>query len=106
MLLGTTLSAGTLTMGGGTLISPAFLISGGLLTGNGLITASGGDTGVCADGVCNTGGTVLPVGTLTIQGNYRQTAGTLAYQLSPSESSGKTRNQGNREAGRHSRSEH
>src|SRR4051794_17369467 len=34
VLLGTTLSAGTLRMSGGTIISPEFLMSGGLLTGS------------------------------------------------------------------------
>jgi hypothetical protein len=76
-------------MTGGTLISPEMLISGGLLTGNGTIISVGGDTDVCDTGVCNTGGTVMPVGTLTIQGNYMQTGGTLAYQLSPTGASGK-----------------
>jgi uncharacterized protein with beta-barrel porin domain len=87
-VLSTTLSAGTLAMTGGTLDSPEMLISGGLLTGNGTIVAAGGNTGVCDTGVCNTGGTVMPVGTLTIQGNYTQTGGVLAYQLSPTGASG------------------
>ena len=87
-VLSTTLSAGTLAMTGGTLVSPEMLISGGLLTGNGTIVAAGGNTGVCDTGVCNTGGTVMPVGTLTIHGNYTQTGGMLAYQLSPSGASG------------------
>ena len=87
-VLSTTLSAGTLAMTGGTLVSPEMLISGGLLTGNGTIVAAGGNTGVCDTGVCNTGGTVMPVGTLTIQGNYTQTGGVLAYQLSPTGASG------------------
>jgi subtilase-type serine protease len=88
-VLSTTLSAGTLAIGGGTLSSPEVLISGGLLSGNGTIIAGGGNTGLCATGVCNTGGTVLPVGTLAIQGNYTQTGGVLAYQLSPASASGK-----------------
>ena len=50
--------------------------------------AAGGTTGVCDTGVCNTGGTVVPVRTLTIQGNYTQTGGVLAYRLSPSSASG------------------
>jgi outer membrane autotransporter protein len=87
-VLSTTLSAGTLTMSGGTLSSPEMLLSGGLLTGNGTIISNGGDTGLCATGVCNTGGRVIPVGTLSIQGNYTQTGGVLAYQLSPSGASG------------------
>jgi uncharacterized protein with beta-barrel porin domain len=82
-VLSTTLSAGTLAMSGGVLSSPEMLISGGLLTGDGTIVAAGGDTGVCDTGVCNTGGTVMPVGTLAIQGNYTQTGGMLAYQVSP-----------------------
>ena len=87
-VLSTRLSAGTLAMTGGSLVSPEMLISGGLLTGNGTIVAAGGNTGVCDTGVCNTGGTVMPVGTLAIQGNYTQTGGVLAYQLSPSGASG------------------
>ena len=87
-VLSTTLSAGTVAMSGGVLSSPEMLISGGLLTGNGMIVAAGGNTGVCSTGVCNTGGTVMPVGTLTIQGNYTQTGGVLAYQLSPTGASG------------------
>jgi uncharacterized protein with beta-barrel porin domain len=87
-VLSTTLTAGTLSMRGGTLSSPEVLISGGLLTGNGTITAGGGDTGLCATGVCNIGGTVMPVATLTIEGNYTQTGGMLAYQLSPTSASG------------------
>jgi hypothetical protein len=38
--------------------------------------------------VLNTGGTVMPIGTLAIQGNYTQTGGMLAYQLTPSSASG------------------
>jgi hypothetical protein len=88
-VLSTTLSAGTLTMSGGTLASPEVLISGGGLTGNGTIVAAGGDTGVCSTGVCNTGGTVMPEGTLAIRGNYTQSgSGVLAYQLSPTAASG------------------
>ena len=40
VLLGTTLSDGTLTMAGGTLATSQFLMSGGLLTGNGTIAGS------------------------------------------------------------------
>jgi uncharacterized protein with beta-barrel porin domain len=98
-VLSTTLSAGTLTMTGGTLVSPEMLISGGLLTGNGTIVAAGGNTGVCDTGVCNTGGTVMPVGTLAIQGNYTQTGGVLAYQLSPSGASGTLAVQGTAKLG-------
>jgi outer membrane autotransporter protein len=87
-VLSTTLAAGTLAMAGGTLSSPEVLISGGLLTGTGTIVADGGNTGLCATGVCNTGGTVMPVGTLTVEGNYTQTGGALAYQLTPSSASG------------------
>lgn len=87
-VLSTTLSDGTLTMTGGTLASPEMLISGGLLAGNGTIIAGGGNTDVCSTGVCNTGGTVMPIGTLAIQGNYTQTGGLLAYQLSPGGASG------------------
>jgi outer membrane autotransporter protein len=88
-VLSTTLSDGTLTMSGGTLASPEVRISGGLLTGNGTIIAAGGNTGVCNTGVCNTGGTVMPNGTLTIQGDYTQSgSGVLAYQLSPTAPSG------------------
>jgi subtilase-type serine protease len=88
-VLSTTLSTGTLAMSGGTLDSPEMLISGGLLTGNGTIISAGGNTGVCATGVCNTGGTVMPVGILAIQGNYTQSGGgVLAYQLSPAGASG------------------
>jgi hypothetical protein len=94
-VLSTTLSAGTLAMSGGTLASPEVLISGGLLTGNGTIIAAGGNTGVCNTGVCNTGGTVMPIGSLIIQGNYTQPGGTLEYQLSPGGSLGKLVVQGN-----------
>lgn len=93
-VLSTTLSAGTLAMAGGTLDSPEMLISGGLLTGNGTIIAAGGATGVCDTGVCNTGSTVMPVGKLIIHGNYSQTGGMLAYQLSPSSASGNLTVQG------------
>jgi outer membrane autotransporter protein len=93
VLLGTTLSAGTLRMSGGTLISPEFLLSGGLLTGSGTIVAAGGaagfSTGLCDSGMCVTGGTVAPVSTLTIQGNYTQTGGTLQFELAPTGASGK-----------------
>jgi outer membrane autotransporter protein len=65
------------------------LISGGLLTGNGTIVSAGGNNGVCSTGVCNTGGTVMPVGTLAIKGNYTQSgSGVLAYQLFPTSASG------------------
>jgi subtilase-type serine protease len=61
-VLSSTLSAGALAMSGGTLVSPEMLISGGLLTGNRTIMASAGNTVVL-----NTGGTVMPIGTLAIQ---------------------------------------
>jgi subtilase-type serine protease len=51
VLLGTTLSAGTLTMSGGTLISPEFLMSDGRLTGSGtigVINDPGGRGHMCA----------------------------------------------------------
>ncbi|MBV8512070.1 MAG: autotransporter domain-containing protein [Xanthobacteraceae bacterium] len=83
-VLSTTLSAGTLAMRGGTLSSPELLISGGSLIGEGTINSAGGNTGLCATGVCNTGGIVEPDGgILAIAGNYTQTGGTLAYVLSP-----------------------
>jgi outer membrane autotransporter protein len=92
VLVGTTLSAGTLTMSGGTLISPEFLMSDGLLTGSGAIVAAGGaagfNTGLCDSGMCVTGGTVAPVGSLTIQGNYTQTGGLLQFQLAPGGANG------------------
>ena len=91
VLLGTTLSAGTLTMAGGTLATSEFLMSGGLLTG-------GGTIGWLAE-LSRTlreqrvrhrhrrhGG---PVGTLSIQGNYTQTGGLLQFQLAPTGASGK-----------------
>jgi outer membrane autotransporter protein len=87
VVVSTTLSAGTLAMRGGTLISPEFLMSGGLLTGNGTIVAAGGEagfnTGLCNSGMCVTGGAVAPVGTLSIQGNYTQTGGLLQFHLAP-----------------------
>ena len=44
---------------------------------------------MCNTGVCNTGGTVMPIGKLAIQGNYAQTGGgVLAYQVSPTSVSG------------------
>jgi subtilase-type serine protease len=89
VLLGTALSAGTLTMGGGTLVSPELLISGGLLTGNGTIAAAGGTTGLCNSGMCVSGGAVAPVGTLTIQGNYTQTGGLLQFQVAPDGANGR-----------------
>jgi outer membrane autotransporter protein len=98
-VLSTTLSAGTLAMFGGTLSSPEMLISGGLLNGNGTIISNGGNTGLCATGVCNTGGIVMPIGTLAIRGNYTQTGGTLAYQLSPSAAFGNLAVQGNASLG-------
>jgi hypothetical protein len=36
-----------------------------------------------------TNGMVAPVGTLTIQGNYTQTGGTLQFELAPTSASGK-----------------
>ncbi|MBV8512998.1 MAG: autotransporter domain-containing protein [Xanthobacteraceae bacterium] len=94
-VLSTTLSAGTLAMAGGTLASPEVLINGGLLTGDGTIISAGGSTGLCATGVCNTGGIVMPVGRLAIQGNYTQSgSGVLAYQLSPTGASGNLAVQG------------
>ena len=54
-VLSTTLSAGTLTMSGGTLISPEFLMSGGMLTGSGTVMAAGGQpasTRACATAAC------------------------------------------------------
>jgi hypothetical protein len=82
-VLSTTLSTGTLAMSGGTLVSPEMLISGGLLTGNGTIVSAGGNTGVCSTGVCNAGGTVMPVGTLAIQGNYTQSLEGIGELCSP-----------------------
>ena len=90
-VLSTTLSAGTLAMTGGTLVSPEMLISGGLLTGNGTIAGLADFPGPCGGGVCVsvTGGTVAPVGTLSIQGNYTQTGGLLQFQLAPAGANGK-----------------
>jgi outer membrane autotransporter protein len=91
-VLSTTLSAGTLTMSGGTLISPEFLMSGGMLTGSGTVMAAGGaagfNTGLCNSGMCVTGGIVAPVGTLSVQGNYTQTGGLLQFQLGPARANG------------------
>src|SRR5215472_12713798 len=91
VLLGTTLSAGTLTMAGGTLATSEFLMSGGLLTGGGTIGGSPNFQGLCGNNVCVTvtGGTVAPVGTLSIQGNYTQTGGLLRFQLAPAGANGK-----------------
>jgi outer membrane autotransporter protein len=93
VVVSTTLSAGTLAMSGGTLISPEFLMSGGMLTGSGTIMAAGGaagfNTGLCNSGMCVTGGTVAPIGTLSIQGNYTQTGGVLQFQLAPTGANGK-----------------
>ncbi len=85
VLLGTTLSAGTLTMAGGTLATSEFLMIDGLLTGGGTIAGSPNFQGPCGNNVCVTvtGGTVAPVGTLNIQGNYTQTGGLLQFQLAP-----------------------
>ena len=90
-VISTTLSAGTLAMTGGALVSPEMLISGGLLTGNGTIAGLAGSPGPCGSGVCVsvTGGTVAPVGTLSIQGNYTQTGGLLQFQLGPAGANGK-----------------
>src|SRR5262249_28388746 len=91
VLLGTTLSAGTLTMAGGTLATSEFFMSGGLLTGGGTIGGSPNFQGLCGNNVCVTvtGGTVAPVGTLSIQGNYTQTGGRLQFQLRPAGANGK-----------------
>jgi outer membrane autotransporter protein len=91
VLLGTTLSAGTLTMAGGTLATSEFLMTGGLLTGGGTIGGSPNFQGLCGNNVCVTvtGGTVAPVGTLSIQGNYTQTGGLLQFQLAPAGANGK-----------------
>lgn len=76
-------------MSGGELSSPEMLISGGLLVANGTIISAGGSTGVCC-----TGGTVMPVGTLAIEGDYTQTGGALAYELLPMGASGRLAVQG------------
>ena len=91
VLLGTTLSDGTLTMAGGTLANSQFLMSGGLLTGNGTIAGSPNFQGPCGSNVCVTvnNGMVAPVGTLNIQGNYTQIGGLLQFQLAPTGASGK-----------------
>jgi subtilase-type serine protease len=91
VLLGTTLSAGTLTMAGGTLATSQFLMTGGLLTGSGTIAGSANFQGPCGINVCVTvaaDGTVRPLGTLSIQGNYTQTGGLLQFQLAPRGASG------------------
>jgi outer membrane autotransporter protein len=90
VLLGTTLSNGTLTMAGGTLATSQFMMSGGLLTGNGTIAGSPNFQGPCGNNVCVTvtGGTVAPFGTLNIQGNYTQTGGLLQFQLGPARANG------------------
>src|SRR5262249_47364988 len=66
---------------------------GGMLTGSGTIMAAGGaagfNTGLCNSGMCVTGGTVAPVDTLSIQGNYTQTGGVLQFQLAPTGANGK-----------------
>jgi uncharacterized protein with beta-barrel porin domain len=91
VLLGTTLSNGTLTMAGGTLATSQFLMSGGLLTGGGTIGGSPNFQGPCGNNVCVTvsNGTVAPFGTLNIQGNYTQTGGLLQFQLAPTAADGK-----------------
>jgi subtilase-type serine protease len=90
VLLGTKLSAGTLTMAGGTLATSDFLMSGGMLTGGGTIGGSPNFQGACGNNVCVTvtAGTVAPVGTLSIQGNYTQTGGLLQFQLAPTGANG------------------
>ncbi len=90
-VIGATLSAGTLAMTGGTLVSPEMLISGGLLTGNGTIAGLANFPAPCGGGTCVsvTGGTVAPVGLLSIQGDYRQTGGLLRFQLGPAGANGK-----------------
>ncbi len=83
-VVSTKLSAGTVRLAGGNLVSPEIGITGGLLTGFGTITAAGGSTGVCNIGVCNTGGILAPrasmtISSMTIKGNYTQgAAGTLS----------------------------
>src|SRR6516164_8204482 len=91
VLLSTKLSDGTLTMAGGTLATSEFLMSGGMLTGGGTIGGSPTFQGPCGNNVCVTvsGGTVAPVGTLSIQGNYTQTGGLLQFQLAPTGANGK-----------------
>jgi outer membrane autotransporter protein len=66
-------------------------MSGGLLTGGGTIGGSPNFQGLCGNNVCVTvtGGTVAPVGTLSIQGNYTQTGGLLQFQLAPAGANGK-----------------
>ena len=90
VLLGTTLSAGTLAMAGGTLATSEFLMSGGLLTGGGTIAGSPNFQGPCGNNVCVTvtNGMVAPVGSLRIQGNYTQTGGLLQFQLAPTGANG------------------
>jgi uncharacterized protein with beta-barrel porin domain len=91
VLLGTKLSNGTLTMASGTLATSEFLMSGGLLTGGGTIGGSPNFQGPCGNNVCVsvTGGTVAPIGTLNIQGNYTQTGGLLEFQLAPTGANGR-----------------
>src|SRR6185369_7152338 len=70
-----TQSAGTTTLGGGALSSPAVMnFSGGTLTGDGQIIAA----------LTNSGATIDPAGTpstvpglITVSGVFNQTAGTL-----------------------------
>jgi outer membrane autotransporter protein len=77
-------------MAGGTLATSSFLMSGGWLTGAGTIGGSPNFQGPCGNKVCVTvsGGTVAPVGTLSIQGNYTQTGGLLQFQLAPGGANG------------------
>jgi uncharacterized protein with beta-barrel porin domain len=91
VLLGTTLSNGTLTMAGGTLATSQLLMSGGLLTGGGTIAGSPNFQGPCGNNVCvnvSNNGMVAPIGTLSIQGNYTQTGGLLQFQLAPTGANG------------------
>ena len=85
VLLDTTLSAGALTMAGGTLATSQFLMSGGLLTGSGTIAGSANFHGPCGSNVCVTvtDGTVAPVGTLSIQASTRRPAACCSSSWRP-----------------------
>lgn len=72
-VVGTTLSAGTMTFSGGALASPTVALNGGVVQGNGTLTGTVDSGNVTA--VTNTGSLVAPLGILIVQGSYTQTAG-------------------------------
>lgn len=76
--VGTGIANGTLLMAGGTLAAPNVLLTGGLLAGAGTVTGTAAFGNVTS--LINNGGTVAPLGTLMVEGNFTQIAGTTQFR--------------------------